>query len=158
MSWADIRTEYICGDMSYRALAEQRGVSKSYLMQMAAKEHWKQQRDEYRSTVEIKTKQKAAEKTSDTRAAIADTQERIRLHLWRLTERKLAAMALDNDIDAAELRRMEQVYCDMMTADAAHAATDDTGAAGIIQIPTVDMDAFERMKQQEMERLEGKHG
>lgn len=49
--WDGIREEYIATDVSYRALAEKYGISKSRLQQLGAKEDWAHKRKLYRGAL-----------------------------------------------------------------------------------------------------------
>lgn len=70
--WNSIKSEYITTDISYRSLAEKRGVSWRTLAERARREGWPDERKRYCNTVVVKTVQKTATKTSSANARKLD--------------------------------------------------------------------------------------
>lgn len=60
--WTDLKTEYASTDISYRKLADKRGISFNTLKDHARKVEWAKARKEYTDKVTKKTLQKMAEK------------------------------------------------------------------------------------------------
>lgn len=112
VDWLAIRNDYINGGGSYRKLAEKYGVSSSSLMQKAAKEKWKDEREANISKTEAKTKQKTQEKISDALSDEAATKARIRAKLIRMAEDWIDGQT-DAVADTADYRRIVQSCVDM---------------------------------------------
>ena len=53
--WSKIKTEYITGDTSYRKLAKIHGINATQIATRASKEHWVEEREQYRSKSLSKT-------------------------------------------------------------------------------------------------------
>lgn len=70
--WNSIKSEYITTDISYRKLAEKRGVSWRTLAERARREGWPAERSRYCNTVVVKTVQKTATKQSSANARKLD--------------------------------------------------------------------------------------
>lgn len=68
MNWAELRNEYINGNISYRKLAEKHGVSVNTLQIRARDELWVEKRKEQRERITAKTLQKTAEKLAEQEA------------------------------------------------------------------------------------------
>lgn len=63
--WTEIKLEYATTGISYRKLADKRGVSFNTLKARAKREGWVKQKNGYQEAVTTKTLQKAATKASD---------------------------------------------------------------------------------------------
>lgn len=112
VDWLAIRNDYINGGGSYRKLAEKYGVSPSSLMQKAAREKWKDEREANESATEAKTKQKTQEKISDARSDEAAAKARIRVKLMRMAENWIDSQQ-DIVNDTGDFRRMVQSCLDL---------------------------------------------
>lgn len=112
VDWLAIRNDYINGGGSYRKLAEKYGVSASGLMQKAAKEKWKVEREANLSKTEARTKQKTQEKISDALSEEAAAKSRIRAKLIRMAENWIDSQE-DNVGDTSDYRRIVQSCVDM---------------------------------------------
>lgn len=112
VDWLAIRNDYINGGGSYRKLAEKYGVSPSSLMQKAAREKWKDEREANVSATEAKTKQKTQEKISDARSDEAAAKARIRVKLMRMAENWIDSQQ-DIVNDTGDFRRMVQSCLDL---------------------------------------------
>lgn len=112
VDWLAIRNDYINGGGSYRKLAEKYGVSPSSLMQKAAKEKWKDQREANISKTEEKTKQKTQEKISEALSEEAAAKARIRLKLIKMAEDWVDKQGGCVN-DPADYRRIVQSCMDM---------------------------------------------
>lgn len=66
--WNAIKSEYITTGISYRKLAEKRGVSFRTLGDRAMREKWTEERNKYRDSVGKRTVQKVREKTASSAA------------------------------------------------------------------------------------------
>lgn len=66
--WNKIKAEYITTSISYRKLADKWGVSFRTLADHATKEHWAEERNNYRNSVAKQTVQKIASRTSTSNA------------------------------------------------------------------------------------------
>lgn len=62
--WDKIKTEYISGGITLRELAEKNHISQSTIRQKAAKEKWKEEKNNVRTTVEQKVQKRVVEKRS----------------------------------------------------------------------------------------------
>lgn len=116
VNWRVIRNDYINGGGSYRKLAEKYGVSASVLMQKAAKEKWKSERDAHLSKTEAKTKQKTQEKISETLSDEAVKKVKLRTGLLDMALKWLE----DNQggiMDTGDFRRMVQSCIDLGVMD-----------------------------------------
>lgn len=65
IDWAQIRTEYITTDTSYRQLAEKYGVSKNSIYLKAKSDRWGQDRDKYWDNIGTEVVQRVQERTID---------------------------------------------------------------------------------------------
>ena len=83
-----MRTEYITGKISQRALAKKYGVSDSTLTKRANEEAWAAQRREARNKIAKKAQQKAADIIADNAVIAA----RIKTKLLRRLEREIDAL------------------------------------------------------------------
>lgn len=111
VDWLKIRNEYINGGGSYRKLAEKYGISKSTLMQKAAKEKWNEERSIQQIKTEAKAKQKTAEKIAEAAADEAAIKSRIRVKVLSLAEKWLDG--LDEVNNMGDFRRMVQNCVDI---------------------------------------------
>lgn len=68
IDWIKIKTDYINGGGSYRALAEKYGVSKTYLTKRGQKEHWVHLKNKQLTKMSEKVAQKTAEKIAEKEA------------------------------------------------------------------------------------------
>ena len=76
IDWTSIKSEYITGNISYRKLADNWGVSFRTLSDRAVREGWKEARDAHRNNVLEKTVQKVASRKATTTAnKLCDLQE-----------------------------------------------------------------------------------
>ena len=76
IDWTSIKSEYITGNISYRKLADNWGVSFRTLSDRAVREGWKEARDAHRNNVLAKTVQKVASRKATTTAnKLCDLQE-----------------------------------------------------------------------------------
>lgn len=115
VDWLAIRNDYINGGGSYRKLAEKYGVSASSLMQKAAKEKWKDEREANISKTEEKTKQKTQEKISEALSDEAALKVRIRVGLLSLAD---GWVKKQTEIeDTGDFRRMVQSCIDLGIID-----------------------------------------
>ena len=121
--WLKIRNDYINGGGSYRKLADKYEVSASTLMQVAARERWKEQKDKHLSKVEAKTKQKSVEKKADALSDEAASKVRIRAKILKLAEKWLDG--IEDIEDTGDFRRIVQCCCDLgITIDDGQNARD----------------------------------
>ena len=121
--WRKIKTEYITGDVSLRALAEKSGVSFSQLGKRAAAEKWKEQREKQRNKTETKAKQKAAEKISDAESDIAALKAESRRLLWEVTRDRIKGIT--KATEAADVRRYVQNYTDLLNSEPQGTGADE---------------------------------
>lgn len=127
VDWLAIRNDYINGGGSYRKLAEKYGVSASRLMQKAAKEKWKDEREANISRTYEKTKQKTQKKISDalsdTAAKEATIDAESRVLAKELTLRLLKNVKETEDTN--DLRRLVQCLVDMGVFDSKNGESHD---------------------------------
>lgn len=121
--WRKIKTEYITGDVSLRALAEKSDVSFSQLGKRAAAEKWKEQREKQRNKTETKAKQKAAEKISDAESDIAALKAESRRLLWEVTRDRIKGIT--KATEAADVRRYVQNYTDLLNSEPQGTGADE---------------------------------
>lgn len=79
IDWKEMKNEYICSEMSYRALAEKYKIAPSRVSAVGKKQNWVKKRDTYRSNV-----------------------AQVTLHNARATEIKNKSQKLNNLIEAAD--------------------------------------------------------
>ena len=109
VDWLRIRSDYINGGGSYRALAEKYGVSFSALEKRARSESWRERRMKQCDKVETKLRQKTAEKISDAESEAAAIKARMRLVFFQEIERRTKT----DEVDGMEFRRLVQSYKDL---------------------------------------------
>ena len=51
VDWKELENEYVCGEMSYRALANKHKIAPSRVSAVGKKQNWVKKRDKYRSNV-----------------------------------------------------------------------------------------------------------
>lgn len=59
VDWKELENEYVCGEMSYRALANKHKIAPSRVSAVGKKQNWVKKRDKYRSNVAQVTLQNA---------------------------------------------------------------------------------------------------
>lgn len=59
VDWKELENEYVCGEMSYRALANKHKIAPSRVSAVGKKRNWVKKRDTYRSNVAQATLQNA---------------------------------------------------------------------------------------------------
>lgn len=59
VDWKELENEYVCGGMSYRALANKHKIAPSRVSAVGKKQNWVKKRDKYRSNVAQVTLQNA---------------------------------------------------------------------------------------------------
>ena len=79
VDWKELENEYVCGEMSYRALANKHKIAPSRVSAVGKKQNWVKKRDKYRSNV-----------------------AQVVLHNARTTEIKNKSQKLNNLIEAAD--------------------------------------------------------
>lgn len=112
VDWLAIKTEYLTGNGSYAALAKKYGVHKSTIANKAGKEGWTEQREEQRRRNVYESEQRKKEML----AKVADAKESCESLIWEITRKKLQNLADETpieDVEAAELRRLQQIYSEM---------------------------------------------
>lgn len=112
VDWLAIKTEYLTGNGSYAALAKKYGVHKSTIANKAGKEGWTEQREEQRRTNAHECERRKREMF----AKVADAKENCESLIWEITRKKLQNLADETpieDVEAAELRRLQQIYSEM---------------------------------------------
>ena len=82
-----------------------------------------EQREEHRNKVGTLTAQKAAERTSDVASEIATLKAKTRLTLWTEINRRMKELA--PEMETADLRRMVQNYCDMISVEPGEAQAEN---------------------------------
>lgn len=95
----------------------------STIRKRSASEHWVEQREEHRNKVGTLTAQKAAERTSDVASEIATLKAKTRLTLWTEINRRMKELA--PEMETADLRRMVQNYCDMISVEPGEAQAEN---------------------------------
>ena len=113
--WRKIKTEYITGDVSQRALARKYGVSSGSVSKHARAEDWDAEREAHREAVGSRTKQKAAEKISDAESDIAALKAESRRLLWEVTRDRIKGIT--KATEAADVRRYVQNYTDLLNSE-----------------------------------------
>lgn len=112
VDWLAIKTEYLTGNGSYAALAKKYGVHKSTIANKASKEGWTEQREEQRR----KNVYESERRKKEMLAKVADAKENCESLIWEITRKKLQNLADETpieDVEAAELRRLQQIYSEM---------------------------------------------
>ena len=112
VNWLAIKTEYLTGNGSYATLAEKYGVHKSTIANKAGEEGWVEQREEQRRANVNEYERRKREAF----AKVADAKEKCESLIWEITRKKLQSLADEmpiEDVEAAELRRLQQIYSDM---------------------------------------------
>lgn len=112
VDWLAIKTEYLTGNGSYATLAKKYGVHKSTIANKAGKEGWTEQREEQRRRNVYESEQRKKEML----AKVADAKEDCESLIWEITRKKLQNLADETpieDVEAAELRRLQQIYSEM---------------------------------------------
>lgn len=124
VDWLRIKTEYINGDISYRDLAKKWSVPFPTLRDRAARESWKEAKEQQRNNVVTETSQKTVNKISDNESEIASIKSRIRLKIYQELESRLNT----DGVDGADFRRLVQNYKDMNEIEIVGVPeTDDDG-------------------------------
>lgn len=114
VDWLSIKTEYLTGNGSYAALAEKHGIHKSTIANKAREEGWVEQREAQRRTNANECERRKREMF----AKVADAKENCESLIWEITRKKLQNLADETpieDVEAAELRRLQQIYSEMST-------------------------------------------
>ena len=101
----------------------------STIRKRSASEHWVEQREEHRNKVGALTAQKAAERTSDVASEIATLKAKTRLTLWTEINRRMGELA--PKMETADLRRMVQNYCDMISVEPGEAQAENKAKSEI---------------------------
>lgn len=109
VDWLKIRSDYINGGGSYRALAEKYGVSVTSICAKAKKEGWQTARRTQLNKTCTKVEQKTAEKISDAESEAAAIKARMRLVFFQEIERRTKT----DEVDGMEFRRLVQSYKDL---------------------------------------------
>ena len=130
VDWLKIKTEYINGDISYRDLAKKWGVPFPTLRDRAARESWKDAKEQQRNRVMMETSQKTADKISDNESEIASIKSRIRLKIYQELESRLNAA----EVEGSDFRRLVQSYKDMCDIVADDGDSTDEGVRVIIDV------------------------
>lgn len=68
--WESIRTEYVVGQLSLRALARKHGISRSQVGWHSRREGWVEQRQSFRGKAAVETQQRAQEEAAEAAALI----------------------------------------------------------------------------------------
>lgn len=76
-NWEKIRIEYITGDTSYRKLAKIHGINATQIATRASKEHWVEEREQYRSKSLSKTLDKISEEEASRAARIYSVADKL---------------------------------------------------------------------------------
>jgi len=88
--WESIRTEYLAGDMSQRALASKYGISVSAVGRKASQEHWLEQREQIGSKSMAKSDEALTKRRADVLVSLAQIsdllQDRLRIVIDGLDE------------------------------------------------------------------------
>ncbi len=116
--WNSIKSEYITTDISYRTLADKRGVSWRTLADRAKREGWPEERKKYCNTVVVKSVQKSATKVSSANARklarlqqAADSMSDVIAEIFSDTEQfhRHIIQTRDGDTWDADCRTMDKV-------------------------------------------------
>lgn len=121
--WRKIKTEYITGDVSQRALARKYGVSSGSVSKHARAEDWDAEREAHREAVGSRTKQKTIEKISDAESDIAALKAESRRLLWEVTRDRIKGIT--KATEAADVRRYVQNYTDLLNSEPQGTGADE---------------------------------
>ena len=119
VDWYAIKSEYLAGNESYVALASKYGVHKSTIANRASKEGWVEQREQIRRTNANQIEQMRAnvnKEKMEIAAEAANAKIDCETLIWKITRRKLQILADETpieDVETADLRRLQQVYSEM---------------------------------------------
>lgn len=128
--WLAIKTEFVTGSMSQRALAEKYGISQTSLNARARREGWEEARRSFSLKAAQETAKKVSEALAESEADISKTKASTRLKLWRLVERTVDKFT--DETDSAAVRRCVQNYCDLLKSEADVMQNEETEDSGLI--------------------------
>lgn len=74
-NWSKIRTEYVSGKLSYKALADKHGVSLQQIAKVAKEQRWPEKRKAHREKVAAKALAKAEERQANELAALMESTD-----------------------------------------------------------------------------------
>jgi hypothetical protein len=123
--WLKLKTEYVTGDVTLKALSEKYGINESSVRRQSAAENWVNLKKQHIDKVATLAQQKAAEKKANEAAKITALKDDSRVKIWREMNRRLG----DNveEMDGSDFRRMIQNFCDM-SANEPDVLPDDKAA------------------------------
>ena len=116
------QNEYVTSDCDLKALAQKYGVPHSTIRKRSASEHWVEQREEHRNKVEHDGT-KSGRKNFYVASEIATLKAKTRLTLWTEINRRMKELA--PGMETADLRRMVQNYCDMISVEPGEAQAEN---------------------------------
>ena len=138
IDWDRIRTEYITGQISLRALAREHGCSREWLTELSRRQEWPAQRQAFR--------QKAV--ALILRQAEQETATALILRIGRLIlARFLKALAQDGlSLSPRDAERWAHILLDL---EAAGEGKPRTGAESLDHLSDADLDAIIRSAEEE---------
>lgn len=116
VNWLAIKTEYLTGNGSYATLAKKYGVHKSTIANKAGEEGWVEQRERRMQEIANECEQKTKERRTEIVTEASNVKANCETLIWEITRKKLQSLADEmpiEDVEAAELRRLQQIYSDM---------------------------------------------
>ena len=133
VDWLKIKTEYINGDTSYRALSEKYNVPLRTIAKHAKDEDWQRCKERHCNKIATTLQQKTVEKTSDALSDEAAAKARIKASMMRLAEgwfvKQEAFIAEDPErrgINPSDFRKMVQSCIDLGVLDIREQEDDDS--------------------------------
>lgn len=109
VDWNAIKAEYIAGGTSYRKLAEKYGVSESTLKKKAAKECWKELRNQTGTETELKMKDSVSDSLANDAAEAVKLGNEASLFMLRQIKEDAATGLLKETQITAYSRAIEQL-------------------------------------------------
>lgn len=125
VDWLKIKTEYINGDISQRALAKKYGVTLRQISNHATSEGWVTEREQHRNKLSTEIQQKADEIIVDTESEVLAIKSRLKLKMYQQIEKRMKSV---DDLEGQEFRRLVQNYkdmCDIHDEDKQQTAVED---------------------------------
>lgn len=138
IDWSAIKTEYVTGSCSQRALSEKHGVSQTALNSRARREGWAESRNSFALRTTQNAEEKAASALAEAEAEVVKAKSSVRLKLWRLIERRVDRIT--DKTTLSDVRRAVQSYCDMLKSEADAVQNEEVEDSGLIAALTASVD------------------
>lgn len=114
VNWVKIRNEYITTRKSQKEVASKYHVSTRAVSEMAVKEKWVEQREAFEKETSSKMLKESQRKIVEEAGNLTAIYAQIKTGILK----RVAQRIQDVDIEDADLRRLSQIYCDMLDREA----------------------------------------